>query len=127
MAFHRVLTALSRSQFYGATFVTSILLLTEANFVQQKSLLSNKSHFCLTKVILSTTENEILHLDRALEMLQLVYSIMPAICHRRTTLRQNYFDTEVILSRQNDFCRDKITFVEQKYFCRDKICFCQLK
>ena len=32
---------------YGAPFVTSILLLTEANFVQQKSLLSDKSDFCL--------------------------------------------------------------------------------
>ena len=43
---------------YGAPFVTSILLLTEANFVQQKSLLSDKSnfvyvrqnYFCQTKV-----------------------------------------------------------------------------
>ena len=35
---------------YGAPFVTSILLLTEANFVQQKSLLSDKSNFVLTKI-----------------------------------------------------------------------------
>ena len=42
--------------FYGAPFVACTLLLTEANFVQQKSLLSNKSHFCLTKVILSMTK-----------------------------------------------------------------------
>ena len=41
---------------YGAPFVACTLLLTEANFVQQKSLLSNKSHFCLTKVILSMTK-----------------------------------------------------------------------
>ena len=41
---------------YGAPFVACTLLLTKANFVQQKSLLSNKSHFCLTKVILSMTK-----------------------------------------------------------------------
>ena len=41
---------------YGVPFVTSILLLTEAHFVKQKSLLSNKSSFCQTKVILSTTK-----------------------------------------------------------------------
>ena len=34
---------------YGAPFVTSILLLTEANFVQQKSLLSDKSNFVYDK------------------------------------------------------------------------------
>ena len=42
---------------YGAPFVTSILLLTEANFVQQKSLLSDKSNFVYdkrTKLLLST-------------------------------------------------------------------------
>ena len=34
----------------GVPFVTSILLLTEANFVQQKSLLSNKSNFVYDKI-----------------------------------------------------------------------------
>ena len=46
----------SKSVSYGAPFVACTLLLTEANFVQQKSLLSNKSHFSLTKVILSMTK-----------------------------------------------------------------------
>ena len=35
---------------YGAPFVTCTLLLTEANFVQQKSLLSDKSHFVYDKI-----------------------------------------------------------------------------
>ena len=34
---------------YGAPFVTCTLLLTEANFVQQKSLLSDKSNFVYDK------------------------------------------------------------------------------
>ena len=36
---------------YGAPFVTCTLLLTEANFVQQKSLLSDKSNFVYDKII----------------------------------------------------------------------------
>ena len=35
----------------GAPFVTCTLLLTEANFVQQKSLLSDKSNFVYDKII----------------------------------------------------------------------------
>ena len=36
---------------YGAPFVACTLLLTEANFVQQKSLLSDKSNFVYDKII----------------------------------------------------------------------------
>ena len=39
------------SLWYGAPFVTCTLLLTEANFVQQKSLLSDKSNFVYDKII----------------------------------------------------------------------------
>ena len=62
---------------------------------------------------------------------------LPSLHGTRTKL---LLSTEVILSRQNHFSRNgityvetelllstKVTFVEQKYFCRDKICFCQQK
>ena len=37
---------------YGAPFVTCTLLLTEANFVKQKSLLSDKSNLVYDKILL---------------------------------------------------------------------------
>ena len=40
-----------KASLYGAPFVTCTLLLTEANFVQQKSLLSDKSNFVYDKII----------------------------------------------------------------------------
>ena len=42
-------TACLKAINYGAPFVTSILLLTEATFVQQKLLLSDKSNFVYDK------------------------------------------------------------------------------
>ena len=78
---------------YGAPFVACTLLLTEANFVQQKSLLSNKSHFCLTKVILSDKSN-------------FVYDKITFVYDKITFVRQ-----KLILSDKSNFVIDKITFV----------------
>ena len=83
---------------------------------------------------LQSISNEILQLDRALEMLQLVYSIMHAACHRCTTLGQNSeCNTWRVVSpsvAQKKFCLDKsnfvydkITFVDRSNFCQDKIAF----
>ena len=68
-------------------------------------------------------------------MLQLVYSIMHAACHRCTTLGQNSeCNTWRVVSpsvTQKKFCLDKsnfvidkITFVDRSNFCQ---CFCQTK
>ena len=67
-------------------------------------------------------------------MLQLVYSIMHAACHRCTTLGQNSeCNTWRVVSpsvAQKKFCLDKsnfvydkITFVDRSNFCQDKIAF----
>ena len=67
-------------------------------------------------------------------MLQLVYSIMHAACHRCTTLGQNsewniwrvvspsVAQKKFCLDKSN-FVYDKITFVDRSNFCQDKIAF----
>ena len=85
-----------RSLGYGAPFVACTLLLTEANFVQQKSLLSNKSHFCLTKVILSMTK-EILSTTKLL-----------------LSDKSNFVLRKIASVNKSNFVIDKITFVETK-------------
>ena len=88
---------------YGAPFVTSILLLTEANFVQQKSLLSDKSNFVYDKS-------------------NFVYDKITFVYDKMTFVRQKLISSDKII-----FFYDKITFVWQKQFCLDKNCFCQQK
>ena len=75
---------------YGVPFVTSILMLTEANIVQQKSLLSNKSPFSQTKIILSMTKVIL------------------------STTKLFLSTTKLLLSDKSDFCLTKVDFVRQK-------------
>ena len=78
-------------------------------FVDRSNFFSNKSHFCLTKVILSTTK--------------LFLSDKSIFCQTKV----DFVRQKLILSDKSNFVIDKITFVWQKQFCLDKNCFCQQK
>ena len=95
---------------YGAPFVACTLLLTEANFVQQKSLLSDKSNFVYDKIIFVRQK--------------LILSDKSWFCQTKVDFvwqklilsdKSNFVLTKIASVNKSNFVVDKITFVETKF------------
>ena len=90
---------------YGAPFVACTLLLTEANFVQQKSLLSDKSNFVYDKIIFVRQK--------------LILSDKSWFCQTKV----EFVRQKLILSDKSNLVLTKIASVNKSNFVVDKITF----